>query len=459
MRTFLIVLLSILVNMETYPQNTSKDRQPAVAGSFYAADKETLTKDLTALFESCKKVKVNNRIRAIISPHAGYIFSGKTAAAAFSAIPENSTYKNIFIIGSSHVVAFDGASVYNSGDYITPMGKLTVNREIGEKLKSDNKVFAFPENSHLKEHSIEVQLPFIQYYFKTIPKIVPIIIGTDNKKTVKLIAEALKPYFTSENLFVISSDFSHYPAYNEAVESDRLTALGIVSGDPDIFLNTLKKNSEKNINGLATSMCGWTSGLTLLYLTDNNNKFKFSLVDYCNSGDSPFGGKDRVVGYNAIAVSESDLNSESRATAKQEFKFSTEEKNLLFKLVRTSIESKLNVKGKIQTEAEKMPSQLLKPLGAFVTLKINGKLRGCIGRFISTDPLYEVVKASAISSAFEDPRFLPLTIEEYARTEIEITVLGPLERISSKNEIILGKHGIYIKKDSRSGNNASSGCN
>lgn len=451
MRTFLIVLLSILVKMETYPQNKSTDRQPAVAGSFYAADKETLTKDLTALFESCKKVKVNNRIRAIICPHAGYIFSGKTAAAAFSVIPENSTYRNIFLIGSSHVIAFDGASVYNSGDYITPMGKMPVNREIGEKLKSDNKVFAFPENPHLKEHSIEVQLPLIQYYFKTTPKIVPVIIGTDNKKNVKLIAEALKPYFTPENLFVISSDFSHYPAYNEAVEADRLTALGIESGDPDIFLNTLKKNSEKNIKGLATSMCGWTSGLTLLYLTDNNEKFKFSLVDYCNSGDSPYGGKDSVVGYNAIAVSERDLNSESRAASKQEFKFSTEEKSLLFKLARTSIESKLDAKNKNQTETEKMPSQLLKPLGAFVTLKINGKLRGCIGRFISTDPLYEVVKASAISSAFEDPRFLPLTIEEYARTEIEITVLGPLERINSKNEIILGKHGIYIKKDSRSG--------
>jgi len=451
MRTFIIVLLSILVNMETYPQNKSTDRQPAVAGSFYAADKETLTKDLTALFQSCKKITINNKIRAIICPHAGYIFSGKIAAAAYSAIPENSTYKNIFIIGSSHVSAFDGASVYYSGDYITPLGKLIVNREIGEKLKSDNKVFAFPENSHLKEHSIEVQLPFIQFYFKNSPKIVPVIIGTDNKKIVRQIAEALRPYFTPENLFVISSDFSHYPPYNEAVEADRLTALGIESGDPDTFLNTLKKNSEKNIKGLVTSMCGWTSGLTLLYLTDNNSKYEFSLIDYCNSGDSPYGGKDKVVGYNAIAVSERDLKSESKIESKQGFKFSDEEKDILFKLVRTSIESKLNAKSKSQTETEKIPSQLLKPMGAFVTLKINGKLRGCIGRFISSDPLYEVVKASAISSAFEDPRFMPLTLQEYARTEIEITVLGPLEKISSKNEIILGKHGIYIKKDSRSG--------
>jgi AmmeMemoRadiSam system protein B/AmmeMemoRadiSam system protein A len=451
MRTVFIVLLSIFTTMETFSQNKTTDRQPVAAGRFYPADKGTLTKDISVLFDSCKKSNTNWCVRAIISPHAGYVFSGKIAAAAYSAIPVDYVYKNIFIIGSSHVMSFDGASVYNTGDYITPMGKIAVNREIADKLKNENKVFNFPTDAHLQEHSIEVQLPFIQYYFKNMPLIVPIIIGTDNEKTVKQIAGALGPWFTPENLFIISSDFSHYPPYKDAVESDRLTALGITSGNPQIFLNTLKKNSEKHIKGLVTSMCGWTSGLTLLYLAENKNQLEYKLIDYCNSGDSPYGGKDEVVGYNAIVLTGKKPQADNKPEGKEEFSFTEEEKARLFTIARNSILSKLDDNKENVTDVKKMPSKFLKPMGVFVTLKINGALRGCIGRFISTDPLYEVVKASAISSAFEDPRFSPLTKEEYKKTEIEITVLGPLKKINNINEIVLGKHGIYIKKDSRSG--------
>ena len=98
---------------------------------------------------------------------------------------------------------------------------MNVNREIANKLKSENKVFNFPVNAHIQEHSIEIQMPFIQYYFKNKIPIVPIIIGTDNANTMKKIAEVLKPWFTPENLFVISSDFSHYPSYKTAIEIDR----------------------------------------------------------------------------------------------------------------------------------------------------------------------------------------------------------------------------------------------
>jgi AmmeMemoRadiSam system protein B/AmmeMemoRadiSam system protein A len=450
MRIVFIVLLSIFTIMETYSQNKAIDREPVAAGRFYTADKESLTKDVSRLFESCKKLQGDRNVRAIISPHAGYVFSGKIAAAAFSTIHKDTEYKNIFIIGSSHVMSFDGASVYNTGDYITPIGKIGVNREIADKLISDNRVFNFPTKAHLQEHSIEVQIPFIQYYFKNKPEIVPIIIGTNNVKTIRQISEALRPWFTPENLFIISSDFSHYPAYKEAVETDKLTALSIISGNPQTFLNTLKKNSEKQIKGLATSMCGWTSGLTLMYLTENNNQLEYRLVDYCNSGDSPYGGKDEVVGYNALELIEKKQNTENKQREKDDFSFTNEEKALLFSIARNSIQSRLE-NNKYVPDGKNMPSKFMMPMGAFVTLKINGALRGCIGRFVSSDPLYEVVKASAISSAFEDPRFSPLTKEEYKKTEIEITVLGPLKKINNINEIILGRHGIYIKKDFRSG--------
>ena len=437
--------------METFSQNNPTDRQPVAAGRFYPADKETLIKDIAKMFENCKKSSENQNVRAIISPHAGYVFSGKIAAAAYSTIPKNSVYKNIFIIGSSHVMSFDGASVYNSGDYITPMGRIVVNKEIANKLINENKVFNFPTTAHIQEHSIEVQLPFIQYYFKDTPMIVPVIIGTDNEKSVKKIAEILRPWFTSENLFVISSDFSHYPSYKDAIETDNLTAVSISSGNPVTFLKTLKNNSTKRIPGLVTSMCGWTSGLTLLYLTEGNNQLEIKPIDYCNSGDSPYGGKDEVVGYHAMAVVEKKTASESRNEAGEDMTFTAEETSLLFTIVKSSIQSMLYDNKKTVIDESDIPLKFMAPMGAFVTLKINGVLRGCIGRFISSDPLYKVVQTSAISSAFEDPRFSPLTKEEYKKTDIEITVLGPLKKINNISEIVLGKHGIYIKKDFRSG--------
>ena len=451
MRTVFVVLLSIISIMETFSQNKITDRQPVAAGRFYPADKGTLSNNLSQLFKSCKKSPAKWNVRAIISPHAGYVYSGKIAAAAFTAISRNSVYKNIFIIGSSHVMSFDGASVYNSGDYITPLGKIAVNREIADKLISDNKVFNFPVKPHFQEHSIEVQIPFIQYYFKASQVIVPVIIGTNNEITVKKIAEALKPWFTPDNLFIISSDFSHYPSYADGNKTDSLTALGIVSGNTQTFLNTLKNNSDEQVPGLATSMCGWTSGLTLLFLTEENRNLEIKHIDYCNSGDSPYGNKDEVVGYHAFAVIEEHQKRENINNKETEFSFSDAEKNTLFEIAENSIRSVLYDNKRIVLNDKTMPENLKKQMGVFVTLKIDGVLRGCIGRFISSAPLYDAVKESAASSAFEDPRFSPLTKEEFENTEIEITVLGPLQKIDDIRKIVLGKHGIYIKKDFRSG--------
>jgi AmmeMemoRadiSam system protein B/AmmeMemoRadiSam system protein A len=437
--------------MELNSQNKSTDRRPVVAGSFYAADKETLTKDLSNFFADCKKVQEKWKVRAVITPHAGYIFSGKIAASAFSATSKNSEYKNIFVIGSSHVMAFEGASVYNTGDFITPLGKAIVNRDIANKLKNDNKVFNFPIDAHLEDHCIEVQIPFIQYYYATVPRIVPIIIGTNSTGTIKAIAEALKPWFTPDNLFVISSDFSHYPSYKDAIEADNLTAAGLISGDPATFLAVLKKNSSKNIPGLLTSMCGWTSGLMLLDIIEGNKNLELKKIDYCNSGDSPYGEKNKVVGYNAIAVIEKNQGSQSPEKSPIEVKFTEDEKKKLFEIARNSIRSKLFNNKDFVIDENKIPEALKQQFGAFVTLKINGVLKGCIGRFSSSVPLYDAVKASALSSAFEDPRFPALTKEEYEKVDVEITVLGPMKKINDISEIVLGKHGIYIKKDFRSG--------
>jgi hypothetical protein len=451
MRSLFVILVSIICIMEIFSQSKSIDRKPVAAGRFYAANPETLKNDVARLFSDCKKPDEGMNPRAIIVPHAGYVFSGKIAASSFSVTPKNATYENIFLIGSSHVMSFDGASVYSTGDFITPLGKITVNREIGEKLKKENPVLRFPPTAHLQDHCLEVQIPLIQYYYSVTPKIVPVIIGTTNPSDIKKIAEALRPWFTPENLFVISSDFSHYPSYEDGNKADHVTSTALASGDPLAFLEALRKNSASNIHGLSTSMCGWTSGLALLYLAGENNDLEFKKLDYCNSGDSPYGNKDEVVGYHAIALVEKKGSGSRLNKSENEFSFTGEEKKLLFEIARNSIKSMLSDKTRFTPDVRKLPEALKRPLGAFVTLKINGVLRGCIGRFVSTKPLYELVGESAISSAFNDPRFPDLTVSEYENVEMEITVLGPMRKISDIGEIKLGKHGIYLKKGMNSG--------
>jgi AmmeMemoRadiSam system protein B/AmmeMemoRadiSam system protein A len=452
MRPGLVLLFLIITVMDIHSQFEQTDRVPVVAGSFYPADKETLTGDLSVLFKNAIKSPGNNHVRAIIVPHAGYVFSGKIAASAFLSISRSAKYKNIFIIGSSHRVSFNGASVYNYGDFITPLGKAKVNREIGNQLiKSTDKFNNLP-GAHSQEHSIEVQVPFIQYYFKSDVQIVPIVIGTDNINTIKEIAKALKPWFNKENLFVISSDFSHYPPYKDACEIDKITADAIISGNPETFQNTLEKNGSKNIEGLATSMCGWTSGLALLYLAQGDPDLKFIQIAYANSGDSSYGDKNEVVGYNAIALIENRPGDNADKTNRTiDFVFTQGEKEQLISIARESIKSMLYNKKRLVPDPTALPDIFKEPLGAFVTIKIGKELRGCIGRFMPSDPLYSVVIDMAVACAFEDSRFVPLTKEEFNKVNIEISVLSPLKKVTDIKEIVLGKNGIYIKKGVRSG--------
>lgn len=451
MQRIVLLLFVILKAMVINSQSRSTDREPVAAGRFYAGDKTSLSRDVTALFNECKKSEIQGKVRALIVPHAGYVFSGKTAASAYATTKKEKGYKNIFIIGSSHVSAFDGASVYYTGDYLTPFGRAVVNKEIANTIRKGNSVFSFPVSVHDNDHNIEVQIPLIQYYYSPVPSIVPIIIGTNNTETIRAIANALKPWFTEENLFVFSSDFSHYPSYNDANVTDRVTADALITGDPDRFLSALKENSAKKITGLATSMCGWTSGLTLLYLCEDNPELTFRKLDYTNSGDSPYGSKDQVVGYHSIVVTGILEAGRNDSEKEGEFRFSAREKELLFEIARNSILARLNSSHEPFIDQKKLPGNLNKQYGVFVTLKIDGVLRGCIGRFYSEYPLYELVSQSALSSAFEDPRFPPLTREEFDKLSFEITVLGPMRKIQDINEIILGKHGIYIRKDKRAG--------
>lgn len=452
MKTVIVIIISLILPlMSINGQQAGKDRQPAVAGSFYPSGSEKLRSDLEELFIDCNGPVPGTTVRAIIVPHAGYVYSGHTAAAAFSAIPAAAEYENIFLIGASHRFAFDGAAVFTSGDLITPLGKVPVNRLAGKKLIDESRYFFTRDDVHNPEHSLEVELPFIQYHFKKTPTVVPILIGTRDKNILISLASSLKPYFTGRNLFVISSDFSHYPSYSDAVKTDRKTSDAIVSGNPDALMKVVKSAENSGIEGLATAMCGWTAGMVLMYLTEGDVSLHYRNVNYTNSGDSRFGDRQQVVGYNAIIVEENESSAGSPETGKESLVLSSEEKKTLLGIARESIKAELNGTKPDTPDALKLTGGLMEPLGAFVTIKIHGNLRGCIGRFTSADPLYRVVEAMAHEAAFGDPRFPALSAKEYPEIKLEISVLGPMKKISDISEIEIGKHGIYLKKGMMSG--------
>ncbi len=443
MKVKIFVLILSFFTMNISGQKSHLDRQPVVAGSFYPGSKMALTEEIEKLFKESPEKPSDSNVWALISPHAGYVFSGAVAASAYASIPETARYDNVFIIGSSHHVSFSGASVYTRGDYITPMGKVKVNRSLGEKLIKDGNLFTFYENAHTSEHSIEVQIPFLQHLFGSDLQIVPIVIGTGNRGACEKIADALMPWFDGNNLFVISSDFSHYPCYDDAIRVDRSTSDAIISGDPEKFLKSLKKTNSNMVSGLATPMCGWTSALVLLNLTKKSKGVSYRHISYSNSGDnSRYGDKERVVGYHSIIV---------EGPAASSFFLTEDEKDELLSIARESIRSFLFDDRKSGIKSKTLTETLKSNLGAFVTLTIDGKLRGCIGRFMPDEPLFEIVRQMAQSAAFKDSRFRPLTKKEYEKVKIEISVLSPLKKINDINEIILGRHGVYIRKDFRSG--------
>ena len=426
-------------------------RPATQAGRFYDGDPQRLSHEVDSFLALHAKDRQYQDVAALIVPHAGYYFSGNVAAAAYMSLPKDKVYKRIFLLGPSHHEWLDGASVNGEADYYaTPLGQVKVDRETTRKLTAADSVFSYRPEAHDREHCLEVQLPFLQRFFtlhsslftKEVPPIVPIIISTNDFKKLKQMAEALKPYFTDENLFIVSSDFSHYPSYEDACKVDAKTGKAVESGDVETFIATIDSNAKSGIRNLATSACGGFPIITLLLMMDKQYEVKHLL--YQNSGDIDDHDLSRVVGYHAFAI----LRGEEKT-----FSLSDEEKRTLKEIAYNSIKDSLDGKGVTVANSSlfTLHSSLKEKCGAFVSLHKQGRLRGCIGHFGEDTPLYEIVAEMARAAAFEDPRFSPLHRDELDDIDIEISVLTPMRRIQSLDEFELHQHGIYIRKGYRSG--------
>jgi AmmeMemoRadiSam system protein B/AmmeMemoRadiSam system protein A len=409
-------------------------RPPAVAGTFYPENAEELGAMVDAFLAPVQGL--DGEPIGLIVPHAGYVYSGWVAAYGFKQLA-GVDYDTVVIIGPNHQdPTFRDISVYARGAFETPLGLVPVDEEVAQALLDASEYIVFDPEVHAQEHSVEVQLPFLQRLYER-PKIVPIVIGQPTEENVELLSQALVRVLSGKRaLLIASSDMSHYPAYDDAVRVDTATLAAIETGDPEKVLAALEESMSSGVPELATCLCGQGPVLTVMKAAAELGANQVTILQYANSADSPFveGDRSGVVGYGAVMLwryEPPDLDSEEKAR--------------LLTVARESIAQYLR-DGTLPDPDETDPD-LVRKSGAFVTLEMAGELRGCIGHILAQEPLVTTVQQAAVSAATQDPRFPPLTVKELEKVTVEISVLSPFRRITNVEEIEVGTHGLYIVAD------------
>jgi len=426
-------------------------RPPAVAGQFYPADPDKLAKAVDSFIGDARKAS-GGRPVAIVCPHAGYIFSGQIAADAFNqAAPYH--YDVVVILGTNHTTAgFDGVSVYLGDGFETPLGVARIDRELTQRLIALDDDVTFEPAVHRKEHSVEVQVPFVERLFPD-ARIVAAVVGAPDLDLCRRFGDALAKALAGRRaLIVASSDLSHYPAYDDAVRVDHATLAAIAAFDPD-SLDAAFRAPMGDVPNLLTRACGAGPILAATVAARALGATRARVVSYANSGDCSVGDRSRVVGYGAVAFAAGEgprpasTPAKDGAGADTGARLNDDDKRTLLRYARSTIERYLTT----DTAPLLRPAgALTRRQGAFVTLREHGGLRGCIGHMSDDLPLAQVVGYCALQAAFNDRRFAPVTLDELGDIDIEISLLTPFERVGSYRDIVIGRDGVLIEKDGRS---------
>ncbi len=343
-------------------------RPSAVAGMFYDGNAARLSAQIEGFLAAAKpEKKPAGQVRALIAPHAGYIYSGPVAAYAYKLVQGND-FETVVIIGPTHRYAFEGCSIYPQGGFATPLGTAEVDASVAQALIKASG-FAFDPEAHKEEHSVEVQVPFIQKVFPK-AKIVPIVMGYPDEQTIRTMARALVKVLQDKKALVIAStDMSHY------LEKSKANALDAQTID---LLKTLRTNTlMRKVGRNENILCGGGPVLTALLYAQKLGEVSVGILKYADSAQTT-GDSSGVVGYVAAAVyTDRPL---------PEFALSPEEKKELLALARQAVEK--FVRERTVVDSETTRPNLLAERGAFVTLTMGGRLRGCIGFIEPVYPLH-----------------------------------------------------------------------
>jgi len=402
-------------------------RETAVSGQFYPSNANEITATLKkyneildtyfTTHEDVAKLKP----KAVIVPHAGYIYSGFTANVALRLL-HNSGIKQIVVIGPSHRVSLKGTSVSMYDSYATPLGHLTIDKDLSHTLKEKFALTFVPDAHH--EHSTEVQMPMIKNYDPDV-SVVELVYGDEDPQNLAHVIEYLLGQ--AHVGVVISSDLSHFYDIDKANRLDT------------ICMNAVVKQDEKMLHQ-GCEACG-KIGIEAMITASKKRALTPKVLDYRTSADTS-GDKSSVVGYMSVAFVDARAD-----------KTDTDRKSeVLLKLARASIAQAVGVEYDLDLDKTLQENSWLKEDGAtFVTLTSqNEQLRGCIGSLVSHRDLYKDVIENAKSAAIKDPRFIPLKKEEFDDITVEVSILTPSRPVSYstidelRSKIKIGEDGVIL---------------
>ncbi|HEY9677400.1 MAG TPA: AmmeMemoRadiSam system protein B [Drouetiella sp.] len=448
--------------------NPSQKRPTSFAGSWYEADAKKLRAQVQSYLKDANSELSTNVVEkgfdgnsdpnhpllAIVAPHAGYMFSGGTAAFSYQQAKAQNP-KRIFLLGPSHYVGFEGAVLPAETVFATPLGDLNVDKDVVQDLK-DFPLFQTSSQIHQKEHSLEMQLPFIKETFGDV-KIVPIIVGQLDQMDVQLMAQILRRYLQKDDLIVVSSDFTHFgPRYGyEPFKSDFRE--NIKKLDAEAFLHL----SKHDLGGFTSyrertdaTICGFYPCSVLIALLPEDAHG--SLLRYRTTQDMQIDEAHNSVSYLALAFSAASNEGWKKIDDAAALKISDTDKQNLLKVARLTLETFVKT-GKRPSDGDlkfAVSPFVKQPMGAFVTLyKHNSslqrekELRGCIGYIWPIKSLLETVVDNAIGACSKDYRFHNVTASELNDIDIDINVLTAPRRVAGYNDIVVGRDGVVLYKD------------
>ncbi len=432
----LLILFSFLSCNLSQAKQDREVKSPNVSGSFYPRTPATLSKMIDDILKKTKIPKKSDfrQVAGLICPHAGYIYSGAVAGYSYKTI-QGGNYKTVIIIGPSHYQQLDKIAIYKSGYFQTPLGEVPVDSNFADSLLEENNDIEHLPRAFEKEHSIEVQIPFLQKCLTDF-KIVPIIISNQSFALFKSLSETLAELIKNRDdvLVVASSDMSHFHHQDKAYEIDQKTLSLIKEFNPHkLFLLTSRREAE---------LCGSGAVITLMLTMKRLGADNIKILKYATSADITYASKSRVVGYPSISFSK---RKRGPLTNKRSIDMLNNlQRKKLLSIARNSIIE--IVRNKKSPKIKEDDPALLEKRGAFVTIKKQGGLRGCIGHIVADMPLVNAISAMAIEAAIGDPRFPALEESELDKISLEISVLTPLKLISNIDEIEVGTHGLLMKK-------------
>lgn len=415
-------------------------KAPAVAGLFYAANPQQLQQDVGHYLDVDYE-RNEKKPRILIVPHAGYEYSAQVAAKAYVELGKYSGgIKNVIVVGPAHFVNLKGAALPSHGYFSTPLGEIPVNQQLIDELK-ENPLFKINDQAFAKEHSVEVQLPFLQKMLKNF-KVVPIVYGQVDPQ--QLAAALQKLAQAEDTVLVFSADLSHYYDAPVAEKIDRQTAKIIAEGNADIT---------------AEMSCG-AEGINAAMILAKQLQMSSRLLDLTHSGKVR-GDMSRVVGYGAWSFDETPKDEKVKTKLEQEAEnlksFANRYGNDLFAIANRSLEYAV-LKDKVYNPSrDDYADDVFDKGAAFVTLYKNGQLRGCIGSLIPRQAVALDVAQNTYKAAFEDTRFEPVTPEELKELSLSISFLTDYEKIEFANEeelleqIVQGTDGVVLRDGDRQG--------